>query len=73
MSAIFGSHARDEARQLIEKIAVGHGYIEAVKLNAMPADIRRVVEEALKTNSKSHATATEQATTSKYLPYLTSR
>nr|RBQ94652.1 hypothetical protein FVER53263_07682 [Fusarium verticillioides] len=52
MSAIFGSHARDEARQLIEKIAVGHGYIEAAKLNAMPADIRRVVEEALKTNSK---------------------
>ncbi|KAG9497442.1 hypothetical protein J7337_010303 [Fusarium musae] len=70
MSAIFGSHARDEARQLIEKIAVGHGYIEAAKLNAMPADIRRVVEEALKTNSKSHATATEQATTSKYLPLV---
>ncbi|KAF5666548.1 hypothetical protein FCIRC_10136 [Fusarium circinatum] len=59
MSAIFGSQARDEAQQLIEKIAVGHGYIEAAKLDAMPADIRRVVEEALKSNSKSHAAATE--------------
>ncbi|EXL91560.1 hypothetical protein NOF04DRAFT_17789 [Fusarium oxysporum II5] len=59
MSVIFGSQARDEAQQLIEKIAVGHGYIEAAKLDAMPADIRRVVEEALKSNSKSHAAATE--------------
>ncbi|KAF4501943.1 hypothetical protein FAGAP_1920 [Fusarium agapanthi] len=59
MSAIFGSQARDEAKQLIEKIAVGHGYIEAAKLDAMPADIRRVVEEALKSNFKSHAAATE--------------
>ncbi|KAF5561292.1 hypothetical protein FNAPI_3731 [Fusarium napiforme] len=59
MSAIFGSQARDEAQQLIEKIAVGHGYIEAAKLDAMPADIRRVVEEALKSNSKPHAAATE--------------
>ncbi|KAG5763235.1 hypothetical protein H9Q72_008661 [Fusarium xylarioides] len=61
MSAIFGTQARDEAQQLIEKIAVGHGYIEAAKLDAMPADIRRVVEEALKSNSKSHAAATELA------------
>ncbi|KAF5639265.1 hypothetical protein F52700_4117 [Fusarium sp. NRRL 52700] len=59
MSAIFGTHARDEAKQLIEKIAVGHGYIEAAKLDAMPPDIRQVVEEALKSNSKSHAAATE--------------
>ncbi|CZR46066.1 uncharacterized protein FPRO_11513 [Fusarium proliferatum ET1] len=59
MSAIFGTQARDEAQQLIEKIAVGHGYIEAAKLDAMPPDIRRVVEEALKSNSKSHAAATE--------------
>ncbi|KAF5687871.1 hypothetical protein FDENT_5161 [Fusarium denticulatum] len=59
MSAIFGTQARDEAQQLIEKIAVGHGYIEAAKLDAMPADIRRVVEEALKSNSRSHAAATE--------------
>ncbi|KAJ4052179.1 hypothetical protein NW756_001612 [Fusarium oxysporum] len=59
MSVIFGSQARDEAQQLIEKIAVGHGYIEAAKLDAMPPDVRRVVEEALKSNSKSHADATE--------------
>ncbi|KAF4945027.1 hypothetical protein FGADI_12286 [Fusarium gaditjirri] len=59
MSVIFGTQARDEAQQLIEKIAVGHGYIEAAKLDAMPPDIRRVVEEALKNNSKSHTAATE--------------
>ncbi|KAF4422223.1 hypothetical protein FACUT_10700 [Fusarium acutatum] len=59
MSAIFGTQARDEAQQLIEKIAVGHGYIETAKLDAMPPDIRRVVEEALRSNSRSHAAATE--------------
>lgn len=59
MSAVFGTQAHDEAKQLIEKIAVGYGYIEAAKLDAMPPDIRRVVEEALKSNSKSHAAATE--------------
>ncbi|KAH7178821.1 hypothetical protein DER46DRAFT_676814 [Fusarium sp. MPI-SDFR-AT-0072] len=59
MSVIFGSQARDEAQQLIEKIAVGHGYIEAAKLDAMPPDVRRLVEEALKSNCKSHAAATE--------------
>ncbi|PNP81519.1 hypothetical protein FNYG_05194 [Fusarium nygamai] len=59
MSVILGTQARDEAQQLIEKIAVGHGYIEAAKLDAMPPDIRRVVEEALKSNSKSHAAATK--------------
>lgn len=59
MSVIFGAQASDEAQQLIEKIAVGHGYIEAAKLDAMPPDVRRVVEEALKSNSKSHTAATE--------------
>jgi hypothetical protein len=59
MSVFFGAQARDEAQQLIEKIAVGHGYIETAKLDAMPPDIRRVVEEALKNNSKSHAAAAE--------------
>ncbi|KAM0437020.1 hypothetical protein ACHAQK_007498 [Fusarium lateritium] len=59
MSVLFGSQARDEAQQLIEKIAVGHGYIEAAKLDAMPPDVRRVVEEALKSISKSHTAATE--------------
>ncbi|KAM0240802.1 hypothetical protein ACHAP5_007837 [Fusarium lateritium] len=59
MSVLFGAQARDEAQQLIEKIGVGHGYIEAEKLDAMPPDVRRVVEEALKTISKSHTAAAE--------------
>lgn len=43
----------EEARHFIEKIAVGHGYIAAETLAAMPPDVRRIVEEALKKDSKS--------------------
>ena len=39
---------RNEARELVKKIAHGHGYIPAEMLAAMEPEVRLVVEEALR-------------------------
>jgi len=39
---------RNEARKLVENIARGHGYIPIEMLAAMDAQVRLVVEEALR-------------------------
>lgn len=49
----------EDARHFIEKIAVGHGYIAAETLAAMPPDVRRLVEEALKKDTKSSPEASQ--------------
>lgn len=50
-----------EAADFIAKIAVKHGYIEPATLEAMPAHVRMLVEEALKKDSKGNAAVNELA------------
>ncbi|KAM0337890.1 hypothetical protein ACHAPU_011494 [Fusarium lateritium] len=67
MKVVFGDQeprsvpqiSREAARQLIEKIAVSHGFIAEATLDALPPDVRRVVEEALQSNSRSQNAATQ--------------
>ncbi|KAF4995739.1 hypothetical protein FGRMN_4946 [Fusarium graminum] len=55
--------SREAARQLIEKIAVGYGHIAEATMNAMPPDVRRMVEEALKMKHTSQNIATQYVKT----------
>src|ERR1700723_1273278 len=41
------SPARAGARGLVKKIAEDHGYISEDVLNGLPADVRRIVKEAM--------------------------
>ncbi|KAF5675549.1 hypothetical protein FHETE_2546 [Fusarium heterosporum] len=60
--------SREAARQLIEKIAVGHGQIAEATMDAMPPDVRRIVEEALKMKYASQNIATQLALTFERIP-----
>lgn len=59
----------EDARHFIEKIAVGHGYIAAETLAAMPPDVRRLVEEALKKDTKSSPEASQSVPIMTYMSF----